>query len=292
MPLSYAYKCRPDLFCENVRRRQSDSTCPITVCRVGQVAVAMVVDDDRKPRYRPASSTDALHLLRQDPKLEFRRATVSYAGVDVELVQPGLDVEPAAGDIVEIGISLTNSETGGRQLKASAYSHRLVCSNGAIINDNLGAARWPNDPRMTYAGCLRAFQRDFGSLIDKLAPVKELYRAAVDRPVPDDELWALWRRIHYLLRAGSDRGEARKVTTAADAALMLSEDERRELQKTVAEREPLEPPAMTGFGAYEIHNRVTHAAHGRRLLTRRGLQELGGDFLSRALSWPPAPSAN
>ena len=44
MPLPYAYKVTPELFCENVRQRQVHTTTAITVCKVGDVAIGLVTD--------------------------------------------------------------------------------------------------------------------------------------------------------------------------------------------------------------------------------------------------------
>ena len=279
MPLPYAYKISPELFCENFSRRQAETTAPITVYRVGDVATGLVVD--RTFRYRPASTADVLRSIRQQHQLEFRSASVSFAGVDVEFVRPGLVVEPVVGDVVEIGVAITNSETGDRQLKATAYSFRLICTNGAMMTDRVGVARWPNDPRMTDASCHLGFQRNVSALCTKRDAVAGLYRASVDRPVPDVEFWHLWRRVAYLLPRGR-----------ADEVLGISEDERRDLQQAVRNRDARQAPAVTPWTAYGVHNRITHAAHGQKFRVRRGLQEIGGELLSRALSWPPAVSAN
>jgi hypothetical protein len=72
----------------------------------------------------------------------------------------------------------------------------------------------------------------------------------------------------------------------------MSEDKRRDLQQLIRLRGPREPAVATERNAYEVHNRITHAAHGRTFRSRRGLQELGGEFLSRAAAWPPAVSLN
>jgi hypothetical protein len=179
------------------------------------------------------------------------------------------------GDVVELGIAITNSESGGRQLKASAYSHRLACTNGAIMSDTIGTARWSNDPRMTAAASLRAFQKHVSEVIDKLETVASLYRANVHRLVPDVELFNLWRRVAYVL----SRNEA-------DDVLGIAAEERRDLQQLLRLRDLRESPAMTNRETYEIHNRITFAAHGRNFRNRRSLQEIGGEFLSRAIAWP------
>ena len=279
MPLVYAYRVSPQLFCENFAHRRAETTTPVTVSRVGDVATGLI--DDRKSRYRPARTGDVLRAIRQFPELALRRAFVSYAGVDAGFVRDGNIVEPAVGDVVELGIAVTNSESGGRQLKASAYSYRLACTNGAIMSDQIGVARWLNDPRMTLAGSLAAFRRDVTTLFDKLDSVSTLYRANAQRLVPDVDLMNLWRRIAYVI----PRNEV-------DAVLDISAEERRELQQVIRERQPDQPPALTSRNAYEIHNRITFAAHCRAFRNRRGLEEIGGDFLSRIVAWPTVASAN
>jgi hypothetical protein len=279
MPLVYAYKVSSELFCENFAQRRADATTPVTVSRVGDVATGLI--DDRKSRYRPACTGDVLRAIGRFPDLKLRRACVSYAGVDAGFVRLGSVVEPAVGDILELGIAVTNSESGGRQLKAAAYSYRLACTNGSIMSDQIGVARWLNDPRMTVAGSLSAFQKDAAALFEKLDSVAALYEANLDRHVPDVALMNLWRRIAYAV----PRNEA-------DAVLGISAEERREWQQAIREREADELPALTNRTAYEVHNRITFAAHGRSFRSRRGLEELGGDFLSRAAAWPTTATAN
>ena len=278
MPLAYAYKILPELFCENVAQRQAETTAPVTISRVGNVATGLIVD--RKSRYRPACTGDVLRAVRRSEGLTLCRASVSFAGVDVELSQAGNVVEPTVGDIIQLGIAITNSESGGRQLKASAYSYRLRCTNGAIMSDEIGTARWPNDLRMTVAASLLAFQKQVSVLIDKLESVAPLYTTNVDRLVPDVELFNLWRRVSYVL----SRNEA-------DDVLGIAEDERRDLQQLIRFRDVRESPTITDRKAYDVHNRITFAAHGRNFRNRRSLQEIGGEFLSRAVTWPEIAGA-
>ncbi|MFZ1932681.1 MAG: hypothetical protein WCB27_25430 [Thermoguttaceae bacterium] len=278
MPLAYAYKVSPALFCENFAQRQAETTAPVTISRVGDVATGLIVD--RKSRYRPACTADVLRAVRRSEGLTLCRASVSFAGVDVELAQAGNVVEPTVGDIIQLGIAITNSESGGRQLKASAYSYRLACTNGAIMSDEIGTARWPNDLRMTAAASLLAFQKQVSALIDKLESVSPLYTNNVQKLVPDVELFNLWRRVAYVL----PRNEA-------DDVLGMAETERRDLQQLIRLRDTRESPAMTERNAYEVHNRITFAAHGRNFRNRRSLQEIGGEFLSRASAWPAIAGA-
>jgi hypothetical protein len=280
MPLGYAYKITPDLFCENFARRKRDTAQAVTVCAIGDVAVGLV--SDRRWRYRPARTAEIIHAIRQTQELKLRRATVAFAGVDVEFIKPGIVFEREIGDVIEMGVNLTASETGDRQLKASAYSYRLVCTNGATMADYLGVARWQNDPRMTVAGCTRNFLENVNSICGRLEGVASLYRRVADLRIPGDSLWNLRRRLAYLMPRAND----------ADAILGMEAEERVELQQTLRARPKHEPTATTRWHVYDVHNRITHAAHGKPFRVRRSLQELGGQLLSIAASWPSNPSMN
>jgi hypothetical protein len=278
MPSSYAYKITPDLFCENFRSRHVHTTTPVTVCRIGGVAVGLTVDKAR--RYRPVPTAELLQRIGVTLDLEFRRAAISFFGVDVEFVQPGNVIEPSVGDILEVGVTLTNSETGDRQLKASASSYRLVCTNGAIMSDVLGVARGTNDYRMTNEGIIRAFYKDFGGLVGKLPAVSKLYRDVSQLKIPYSEMWQLWRKAACLV----SRSEA-------DEVIGVTEDERREFQLAAEQGEKIGTNPST-HEVYDVHNRLTFAAHGRPLSVRRGLQLLGGGLLSRATEWSTRISLN
>ena len=54
--------------------------------------------------------------------------------------------------------------------------------------------------RTQKAASLLAFQKGLTLLADKLESVATLYQAAIDRPVPDVELWNAWRRVARHLR--------------------------------------------------------------------------------------------
>lgn len=279
MPLGYADQISPALFLDNFVQRQAETTAPVTLCRIGDVAVGLV-KHGRYP-YRPAPTAELLQGVPASLGLELRRATVTYHGVDLEFVRRGLIVEPAVGDVVEIGLSISNSETGGRHLAGSAYTHRLVCKNGAVLANTLGVARWPNDFRMTVHASLAAFHEQTSGLVERLNEIRTLYERSVERTLPDVEAWNLHRRLTYVTSRSS-----------ADAMFGMAEDERRELQDTIRNRPRLAPTRPTRWNVYDVHNGITHAAHGREFLVRRDLQEIGGDLVARATTWPPMESLN
>lgn len=283
MPLGYAYKLLPELFCDNFSKRKLETTCPVTVCHVGDVATGLTLDN--KTRYRPAASGDVLRQLQNSRALnsfELRRASVSYRGVDIELVQKDKIIEPDVGDVIEVGIAVSNSENGGRKLMAQAYTYRLICTNGCRMGAKLGTARWPSDIRLTEKASMIAFEKELDLLTEQLDSVQEIY-SHIDNRVPDTEVYSLWRRVAY--------GVSR---TEADEIVGLTAEQRQTLQETIRNRSYKAPAQLTNTSAFELHNRVTHAAHGRAFLDRRKLQEIGGNFLQRSIAWSQLtnPSTN
>ena len=266
MPSNYAYSISPELYRENFAQQKRHTTIPVTVCRVGDIATGLVIH--KRSRYRPASSLEALRSIEQLKDLELRRASVSYAGIFTEFVKAGSVVEPAVGDIIELGIAISNSEIGDGYLKASAYSHRLVCKNGSVMSDRLGTAHWPNDPRMTPAGCMRSFSMDTSLLLTKVDQISSVYTSVIEKQLSVIEFVNLWRRVSYVLPRGSN----------PDGVLDVTRAERLELQEIVRGHDVDLPHSSTRWTVYDAHNRITHAAvHGQPLRVRRGLQEVGGD---------------
>lgn len=54
-------------------------------------------------------------------------------------------VEVDVGDTVGLGLLLENSYDGSRKLSASAYAHRLVCSNGMLMPEHFASIRFRHD---------------------------------------------------------------------------------------------------------------------------------------------------
>lgn len=281
MPLGFAYRVSYDLFCENFNQHKFVTTCPVTICHVGDVATGLMLD--KRNHYQPASSLTILRELRSSgvfDLLDFRRASVSFSGVDVELVKKDLVVEPDEGDTIEMGIVFSNSENGGRHLMTTAHSLRLACSNGCRISEKQGVARWPNDPRMTEKSSILAYTKELDELVGNLASIAEVYSYG-DQRVPDTELNSLWRRVAYIASSSE-----------ADEIIGLSADQRKALQTTLKKRPFDVLPQPTDFSAYDLHNRITAGAHGRPFLVRRKLQELGGNLLQRSSDWAERAALN
>lgn len=102
---------------------------------------------------------DVLAGLVDESTWEFKGARLGDRGVDLNFVKPGLEVSPLPGDVIELGVQISNSETGFGGAKGSLFALRLVCLNGAVISDKLGSARWNYDLRSISHECAKIPRR-------------------------------------------------------------------------------------------------------------------------------------
>jgi hypothetical protein len=140
------------------------------------------------------------------------------------------------------------------------------------MRDELGTVRWPYDNRVTYVSSIAKFGRGLLGLRDSQGQMKAIYADSVQRPVLEEDIVRLWRRI---------RSAGRFTPERTDEVLELTADERQRLLAAVSERR------LTGLrevasdrDIYRVHNAITAAARSLPLHTRSRLERIGGDVLS------------
>jgi hypothetical protein len=264
MPLGYAYKLDYGLFRENFERRKEHYCKAVTVCCNRDIAVNLVPDAG----YRPAHTVDVLHGFTDLNFWNLQEARVSDRGVEINYIEPGCTVAPEPGDDVEIGIRISNSETGYVGLKASLSTLRLVCTNGAVMTDHLGTARWNYDPRVKYSTSIDQFNTALIKLRGRQGLLADLYKQPLRRNLLDTELVNLHRRLRASLPAA-----------AVDAVLGLGLEERQAVQASVRSRSREMPAAPTTHHLWDVHNQITAAAQRLDFVRRSRLERIGGALL-------------
>src|SRR5262249_25007434 len=153
-------------------------------------------------------------------------------------------------DVIKLGVRLTNSETGFGCLKGTRFSLRLLCTNGAVMRDNLGSARWNYDRRMHMETSLKRFRTDLFKLGENHERHARLYDQLPHRVFLDRDMVNLWRQMRCVL----------PTPDALDRVLGIEPDERQTLQALVRARSPFLPPGATSHRVWDVHNRITAAA--------------------------------
>jgi len=139
------------------------------------------------------------------------------------------------------------------------------------MRSEFGTVRWNYDKRMTYVSSIAKFASSVPVLWDGQKKLKDVYAAAIQRPVAEEDVLRLWRRIRTAGKVEPER---------ADIILGISSDERHRLSAAVAERRATGQPAQaSNWDEYTIHNRITDAAKAFPMARRSHLERIGGDVL-------------
>jgi hypothetical protein len=263
MSLGYAYDIDFELLRDNFERRKKAKCTALTICVSHDTAVGLAPE-----QYRPARTVDVLREAARQTRWELREARINDRGIDINLIEPGRKAAVEPGDDIELGIRLSNSETGYAGCKALFFALRMVCTNGAVMSEHRGSARWNYDQRVNYATSIQKFGKDVLKLAGRQESQTQLYSPALNRILLDNQLDNLWRRLRTSLPA-----------TSVDTVLGLSLEERQTIHSAVRHRAFGLPPQPTSHRLWDVHNRITAAAQRLDFARRSRLERIGGLML-------------
>ena len=129
---------KPDLLAENVNTwfadRDNNYMIRSMVGETGQVARALLSD-----RYRRIDNLEVasavLPLFAGSDQYEVHSAEVTDSRFYLKILNRRLEMEVVPGDVVQAGVVISNSEVGLGAVSVQPLVYRLICSNGAIVND-------------------------------------------------------------------------------------------------------------------------------------------------------------
>jgi hypothetical protein len=135
-------------------------------------------------RFRPLDNYDlaehVLPILQGLPGARFESVELTDTRMYLKVVSPGTELEIAPGDIVQAGVSISNSEVGLGSLLVQPLVFRLVCKNGLIASS---ALRKNHVGRVleSDADTVKLYQDDTLRADDKafFMKVRDVVRAAV-----------------------------------------------------------------------------------------------------------------
>ena len=129
---------KTDLLAENVNAWFADREQNYMVRTMdygsGYVARALLSD-----RYRRIDNlevaTAVLPLFAGKPDIEVVSSEVNDNHLFLKIVSHRVEMEVVPGDYVQAGVVISNSEVGLGAVSVQPLVYRLICSNGAIVND-------------------------------------------------------------------------------------------------------------------------------------------------------------
>jgi hypothetical protein len=81
----------------------------------------------------------ALHEIHLIGDVQVESAAITDTRMYIKAVSSRMEGEIRKGDIVRLGVALSNSEVGAGKLRIDPLVYRLVCRNGAVAREHVGA---------------------------------------------------------------------------------------------------------------------------------------------------------
>ena len=177
IPAQYLRKCPVDLQKENlnywIRRERNDE---LFVRFDGSDVRAVFT-----PRYTPVDNFEVLERL---DALGYGHDTGVQCSLDAEFlslsIPDGRKTFSIEGDRITPGLSIVNSEVGISSLKIAGYFLRLVCTNGLITRESVGASY-----RHISHKVLDEFPRVLHRVGENLVAHMNRFRISIESPVED-----------------------------------------------------------------------------------------------------------
>lgn len=213
-------------------------------------------------------------LMDSEARVESSQITESR--LYIKAVLPKVQGEVRKGDVVQAGVSISNSEVGQGSVLIQPLIFRLVCSNGAIMADSRFSAR--------HVGGRIGGKEDISHLLSNEAlmaddraimlKVRDVIRASFDTAV-------FQQRLSMMREATHDRIEG-DVVEAVE--LLSKRNGLNDFESGGILRHLIEGADLTRYG---MHNAVTRMAQDVESYDRATeLETLGGSILNlRPTEW-------
>lgn len=212
-----------------------------------------------------------LPILLQEKDVRIESCEITESRMYIKAVFPRIQGEVVKGDIIQSGIAISNSEVGQGSVKVQPLLFRLVCLNGAIINDSKFSARHvggrigSEDSNIVEMLSDEAIQADDHAILLK---TRDVVRAAFDEV-------RFKKHLDSMIAATHDRLEG----NPAEAVKVLAKKHSlTEFESGSVLRHLIEGGDVTRYG---VLNAVTRTAQDVESYDRATeLETLGGHILN------------
>jgi hypothetical protein len=122
----------PGLRTQNVNAWLHNNTEDRRLVRTLDNRVRAILSDSYKPVDHMLILKAFLPAIYEHTDLMVKASALTSSRLYLQIVFPKIEGEVEKGDIVQAGITLTNSETGQGAVDISTFLYRLICKNGMI----------------------------------------------------------------------------------------------------------------------------------------------------------------
>lgn len=212
-------------------------------------------------RYKPISNLETFQWSMESRPEGFTFTNGWIEGLQARFtsVDDLRPIEPRRGDIVKLGLSVSNGMDGDRSARIQSYAERLVCTNGMVRSDAQGhqTIRHVGDAAFEFQAAIVA-------VAGRQSAYRELLTAATNTVLTPEQTQVFADTLTSAKGGGKKLVENVMIRAGREAAL-----EGRE---------------MLSLTVYNLVNGVTELAHQAKNLDRRvELEQLGFTALQLGL---------
>lgn len=171
--------------------------------------VAAIVPADN---YNPTPTVDILDWTLSAGKYQLTNGWIAGPNARFTVTSPDSDFEPRKGDILRSGISVNNNLSGDTTLGINSYFERLVCTNGAVRQDRLGAVKLRHHGTMD--ALTHQMQRAIVEVVSDASTVQDAWHRSAGHLLLPPEI----RQVRSWLSDASNGGSARLDSTVVKKA--------------------------------------------------------------------------
>lgn len=226
-------------------------------------------------RYRPLDNYDLAETVLpkiQEMECRIESAEVTDLRMYIKATTDRIQAEVKKGDVVQAGIVISNSEVGLGSVRVEPMVLRLVCMNGAIMNDfsmrKYHVGRGSGD--IEFDGAAQFFRDETRKADDRAfwMKVRDVVEGSLDE--------VKFRMMVERLKEASERKiqiDPVKVVERTKERFVLNEDEQGSVLRHLIEGGEL--------SSYGLHNAVTRTSQDVPSYDRATeLERIGGEIIS------------
>ena len=213
-----------------------------------------------------------LPILLEDPSIRIESCEITERRMYIKAVFPKIESEVSKGDVVQAGISITNSEVGMGSVKIEPLIFRLVCLNGLILNDaSLNArhmgARIGNEDNLSEILSDEAIKADDNAILLK---TRDVVRASFNQV----------RFQKYVDKMAESKGDKIEGNPVEAVKVLAKKAGLNEFESNGILRQLIEGADLSRYG---LLNAITRTAQDVESYDRSTeLETLGGNILHLA----------
>ena len=208
-----------------------------------------------------------------DNGYEVISTAITDSKVYIKARLPKLEREVTEGDVVQAGVTISNSEVGHGSVNVSPFIYRLICLNGMVVNDSRLNSRHLTSSQATIDGVFEVLSDEAKELDNRalLAKVKDVVLSTSDEVRFNQNVEKMTEATEIKIK------KPKKVIEVLENRFDLTKNEGEDILQNLINRDDKQPTA----NVWSVVNSITALGNTIEDYDRgTKMQEIGGRLLN------------